>query len=552
MKSFLRATTALTLLCAVTTPCVMAEELAKTSRPTKPVVKPPQPPSDTENLVAAAQVNSFDDLTVMAKHLRDRPMRPLADAPQELKSLSYNDYITIRYRNGAAFWQKSKSPFLMETFHQGFVQKDRIDLFVQTPQGNEWVQFDPERFYYNDVQLPEDQLQKAAQAAGHAGVKLIERIDEDDLQEIVTFLGASYFRARSRDTFYGTSARGLAVDVAMPKDEEFPRFRTFWIRRPFPGDESITVMSILDSPACTGAYQFNITSGDETTTVNVRAEIFPRPGQSERKFAIAPLTSMWMWGDGLRGPSLDNRPQVHDSSALMIQSNDEPPIFRPLARIAYPSVSRYPVQSLVGFGLVQRNRNPKDYKDTNANYQSRPTVIITPSESWDDGVIELFEIPGAHEGVDNIAAYWIPPKMPAEGEPLELNYRIDFTSHDADWVAEAKSPRWAKIESFDVTRNGPQIRLTSHLISDSLIDVDAEKIVMQIVTVRGEVTEQNIDRISQDQIDASVTIVPTEDAPTEITIRFEIDGEPMAETLSYLCPQREPEFVFPAIYTKSE
>lgn len=549
------------LITAADSPAVFGDE------PVEPVGKKTLPLSDTENLIAAAQVQTFSDLVEMARTISARPMRPLASAPELFTALSYDDYITIRYRGGGAYWQNSKSPFLMETFHQGFVQKDKVDLFVQTPQGNQWVPFDPDRFDYGGVQFDPATLENAVPQAGHAGVKLIERIDEEDLQEMMTFLGASYFRARSHDTVYGTSARGLAVDVALPIEEEFPRLRTFWIRRPFPGDDSIRVMSMLDSTACTGAFEFTIVPGEHTTSVNVRAEIFPRQGQSSRKFAIAPLTSMWMWGDGLRGPSLDQRPHVHDSSALVIEPDQGPTIYRPLARISYPSVSRFEVDSLVGFGLVQRHRDPKSFLDSNAKYERRPTVTVTPSRSWRGGVIELLEIPGAHEGVDNIGAYWIPPEMPDAGESLSLAYRIDFTSEKIAWGESNSETSLARIESIDVSRTGSQIRLSARLVGENLADVDLEKMVMKIATVRGEVVAQDREKTADTEtsdtetsdaattdaaIDASVTIVATEDAPTEITIEFLVDDQPIAETLSYLCPQNEPEFVFPAVYTKQE
>jgi len=40
--------------------------------------------------------------------------------------------------------------------------------------------------------------------------------------EVAVFLGASYFRAVGQKQNYGLSARGLAVDTGLPKQEEFP------------------------------------------------------------------------------------------------------------------------------------------------------------------------------------------------------------------------------------------------------------------------------------------------------------------------------------------
>ena len=40
--------------------------------------------------------------------------------------------------------------------------------------------------------------------------------------ELIVFLGASYFRALAAGTRYGLSARGLAVDTVGGQGEEFP------------------------------------------------------------------------------------------------------------------------------------------------------------------------------------------------------------------------------------------------------------------------------------------------------------------------------------------
>ena len=56
----------------------------------------------------------------------------------------------------------------------------------------------------------------------------------DYKDEVVVFLGASYFRAVGKGQVYGLSARGLAIDTAAPQGEEFPRFSEYWIERPQP------------------------------------------------------------------------------------------------------------------------------------------------------------------------------------------------------------------------------------------------------------------------------------------------------------------------------
>ncbi|VEA77722.1 glucan biosynthesis protein G [Salmonella enterica subsp. arizonae] len=88
-------------------------------------------------------------------------------------------------------------------------------------------------------------------------------------------LGASYFRVIGAGQVYGLSARGLAIDTALPSGEEFPRFREFWIERPKPTDKRLTVYALLDSPRATGAYRFVIIPGRDTV-VDVQSKVYLR------------------------------------------------------------------------------------------------------------------------------------------------------------------------------------------------------------------------------------------------------------------------------------
>ena len=50
--------------------------------------------------------------------------------------------------------------------------------------------------------------------------------------EVIAFLGTSYFRFLGRGQRYGLSARGLAIGGGPRLNEEFPFFREFWIETP--------------------------------------------------------------------------------------------------------------------------------------------------------------------------------------------------------------------------------------------------------------------------------------------------------------------------------
>ncbi len=113
--------------------------------------------------------------------------------------------------------------------------------------------------YLNDLatRVPEH-----AELPGVAGFRLNHPLNRPDKwDELVAFVGASYFRALGRGSAYGLSARGLALNTATAQGEEFPRFSRFYMERDTAGGDSITVYATLESPSVTGAYRFVITPG---------------------------------------------------------------------------------------------------------------------------------------------------------------------------------------------------------------------------------------------------------------------------------------------------
>ncbi|WP_204312572.1 glucan biosynthesis protein, partial [Escherichia coli] len=76
--------------------------------------------------------------------------------------------------------------------------------------------------------------------------------------ELISFLGASYFRFLGRGQKYGLSGRGIAVNTAGPGQEEFPIFREFWVETPTADAASCTVFALLDGESLTGAFRFTV------------------------------------------------------------------------------------------------------------------------------------------------------------------------------------------------------------------------------------------------------------------------------------------------------
>jgi glucans biosynthesis protein len=262
---------------------------------------------------------------------------------------------------------------------------------------------------------------------GFAGFRLHSPINTPNYyDEFAVFLGASYFRAIGRDENYGLSARGLAIDTALPSGEEFPYFKEFRLVRPEPKAGTITLTALLDSPSLTGAYKFIIRPG-KTTSMNVSATLFFR--KPVQKLGMAPLTGMFFYGEDSNIRPVDNfRPQVHDCDGLQIVSGTGEWIWRPLINPKRLLVTSFAMSDPKGFGLMQRDTNFNDYQDLEANYQTRPSAWIVPGKGWGRGKVELVEIPTQSEKNDNIVCYWVPSEKEAPGKPVDFSYEIKWGS----------------------------------------------------------------------------------------------------------------------------
>lgn len=118
------------------------------------------------------------------------------------------------------------------------------------------IHFRPELFNYNDAGVDTKQLEGQIDL-GFAGFKAF-KAPELARRDVVSFLGASYFRAVDNTYQYGLSARGLAVNTYTDQLEEFPDFTSFWFETAKAGDTKFVVYALLDSASVTGAYKFTI------------------------------------------------------------------------------------------------------------------------------------------------------------------------------------------------------------------------------------------------------------------------------------------------------
>lgn len=370
---------------------------------------------------AAPQQFSFDLLTEDMRERSRNPYQPAPDAEGLLADLDYDDYRLVRFRPDRMRWQADKSGWALAAFPMGWLFKEAVVLYEIVGTEARELRFSTEDFeYLNDLA---NRIPPMAELPGVAGFRLHHPLNRPDvLDEVVAFIGASYFRALGRGSAYGASARGLALNTATPKGEEFPRFSRFYIERSDTSDR-ITVYAALQSPSVTGAYRFVVIPGADTV-MEVTARLFFRSDVQE--LGIAPLTSMFMFSEKNRARFDDFRPNVHDSDGLRIERSDGQVIWRPLNNPPRLSGSYFPEEAPRRFGLHQRDRRFESYQDTEAHYHMRPSVEVEPIGDWGKGFVRLVEIPSESEANDNIVAYWVPEAPVRAGDAREYAYRLHW------------------------------------------------------------------------------------------------------------------------------
>ncbi|KJH88245.1 glucan biosynthesis protein G [Pseudomonas fluorescens] len=381
---------------------------------------------------------SLDDVSAKAQELAGQKFEaPRSNLPNEFREMKFADYQKIRFRTEKAEWADQKTPFRLSFYHQGMHFDTPVKINEITATTVEEIKYDPTRFDFGDVKFDP----KATEQLGYAGFRVLYPINKADKQdEIMTMLGASYFRVIGKGQVYGLSARGMAIDTALPSGEEFPRFREFWIQRPKPTDKHLVIFALLDSPRATGAYRLTLRPGTDTV-VDVKSRVFLR--DRVNKLGIAPLTSMFLFGANQPSKVLNYRRELHDSSGLSIHAGNGEWIWRALNNPKHLAVSSFSVENPRGFGLLQRGRDFSHYEDLDDRYDKRPSAWIEPKGDWGKGTVNLVEIPTADETNDNIVAFWSPEKLPEPGQPLDFAYRLHWTldeaslhSPDSAWVKQ--------------------------------------------------------------------------------------------------------------------
>lgn len=397
--------------------------------------------------VADGDVTPFDfsTLQTMAQELAAAPYGgPPAALPPTLAGLTPQAYNKIQYDHDHSLWNGNgpDRQLDVELFHVGMGFKRRVRVFsvdAQKHQARE-IHFRPALFNYNDAGVDTKQLE-GHESLGFAGFK-VNKAPELTRRDVVSFLGASYFRAVDDTYQYGLSARGLAIDT-FSDHEEFPDFTAFWFDRPSPADTTFTVYALLDSPSATGAYRFTIHCEKDRVVMDIEKHLHAR--KTITQLGISPMTSMFSCGTNERRMCDTIHPQIHDSDRLAMWRGNGEWICRPLNNPQRLQFNAYDDENPRGFGLLQTDHDFENYQDIIGWYSKRPSLWVEPVGNWGKGAVNLMEIPTTGETLDNIVCFWQPAEPLQAGQQHSYRYRLH-------WCAQppARSP----LANVKATRTG--------------------------------------------------------------------------------------------------
>jgi periplasmic glucans biosynthesis protein len=476
----------------------------------------------------------FDTLTEEMRVAAQTEAAPAETVSGFFTEFTYDDYTSVQFNPKRARWAGPEAGVHLHAFHMGWLFAEPVKMFQVEGGIAEPMVFTTDDFLYYD--RVKDRVPLHEPLPGVAGFRLNAPLNRADLfDEVVAFLGASYFRAVGRGNAYGLSARGLAINSGLNQPEEFPRFSRFWVEKPVPFAREVTVYAALDSASCTGAYRFVIRPGTNTE-MDVTARLFFR--KEVDQFGIAPLTSMFLFSEKNRADFDDFRPNVHDSDGLAILRRDGDWIWRPLNNPVRLSESWFVEENPRSFGLMQRDRDFESYQDAVSHYERRPSLLVEPLADWGRGAVRLVEIPTDLEVNDNIVAFWVPETKPAPGALVEYSYRLHWgmlpvdPAADAAYVKETRAGTGgvSGVENTEGTRKFV-VDFAGGLLSTLPPDADVEAIV---TIAGGQISVQTLSKIENVNIwRLVIDVLPETGETVELVAHVAGYGRKLSENWLY-------------------
>ncbi|RDI56782.1 glucans biosynthesis protein [Microvirga subterranea] len=470
---------------------------------------------DNQRFDAAAVVD-------LARQLARKPFVPLPnDLPDFFSNLSYEQYVAIKSKQ-APIWSGEGRGIAVEPLHRGFVFTNPVDIYLVEDGAVRRVGYNPSQFDYGRPNVPNN-----IGDIGFSGFRLIATPSEGKPFDFALVQGATFFRAVARGQNFGATARALTLKPADPKGEEFPVFRAFWLERPAPGSNSITVHGLIDSESTSGAVRMTFRPGD-MTIIDVETTLFPRVNLDH--VGLGGIGSTYFYGPNDRRSADDIRPAVYESSGLQMLNGQGEWLWRPLHNPEALQISAFVDAAPRGFGLLQRDRAYEAFQDDDQRFERRPSLWIEPLGDWGQGSVQLLEIPTDAEINDNILTYWRPKAPMAANSEIAFAYRQYWC-----WVPPERPP----LAAVSATRVG---RGTSGRRRRFAIDFSTEALgdnlpadLRSVLTVTPG-TFQNLKNWvypERKTVRVAFELDPGNENACEMRLILEAGGKPISETWLY-------------------
>ena len=349
---------------------------------------------------------------------------PESPLPSQFSGLSFEQYAAIRRAPGSAIWANEKLDFSLEPLHRGFVYTTPIAINIVENGQSQRLIYDPADYDFGKLQPP-----ASAGDLGFSGLRILAASDQG-FQDAAIFQGASFYRSRARGQNFGVTARGLAIRTGDDPGEEFPLFREFWVEKPAPAANTLTVHALLNSQSVTGAFRFTIRPL-ETTIIDTEMTLIARVATD--KLGIGAMAAAYLFSPLDHRRTDDWRAAVYEVTGLQMLSGAGEWLWRPVANRETLQISAFADVNPRGFGLTQRSRTFDAFYDDEGRWELRPTLWIEPIGDWSAGDMRLLEIPVTTENNANILAQW----RRRRGSPPAARFRSPTDSSGAGLPVEA-------------------------------------------------------------------------------------------------------------------
>jgi glucans biosynthesis protein len=365
------------------------------------------------------EATAFDPALVatLARDFAKKPYRPPpADLPDPFANLTYEQYVGIRAKTGAAVWAADNVGFALEPLHRGHIFSPLMQIYLVENGAARRLAYDPQAFEFGRLQVPPD-----LPDLGFSGFRVLQPRDSGGLSEAAIFQGASFFRAMGRGQNLGVMARALSIRTADPnRGEEFPFIKVVWIEKPTLASNALVIHALLDSESLTGAYRFTLRPG-EATIIDIECTLFTRTAVEH--YGLGAMQAAFLFGPIDHRKFDDVRPSVYEVNGLQMWNGNQEWLWRPVSNRETLQLSAFVDENPRGFGLLQRDRDFEHFQDDDQHFEKRPSLWIEPIGDWGQGAVQLVEIPSESELNENIIVYWRPKEGLAANAQAAFAYR---------------------------------------------------------------------------------------------------------------------------------